>query len=196
MAEKCPVCESKIGGLFGLEKPPQDVIERAQAMGLYKDGICYSCLSKSINNYLLSDENREHSSRLSKHMDAVLSKMLVTPGNISDGFLDIGLITGYCVMGTGPISTVASAFTDAFGMKSNAYLEKIRLAETEALNMLKVEALKKRADAVYNVRINLAEATSGHGMIMLSASGSAVNTGKADAGIEEVWKILADSTHQ
>ena len=31
-----------------MEIPPQEVVERAQSMGLYKDGICHSCLSKSI----------------------------------------------------------------------------------------------------------------------------------------------------
>ena len=38
-------------------------------------------------------------------------------------------------------------------MKSNAYLEKARAAEKEALSMMKLEALKLGADAVYCMRI-------------------------------------------
>lgn len=192
MAEnKCPVCGNKVGGLFGMEIPPQEVVERAQSIGLYKDGICHSCLSKSINNYLQSDDNRQKTSKLSELMGIVLSKMLVTPANISVELQDLGLITGYCIMGTGPISAIASSVTDLFGAKSNAYFEKVKIAETDALNMLKVEAFKKGGDAVYCCRVTLTEATSGHGMLMVSASGSAVKTGKADKDIEEAWKLFS-----
>lgn len=93
-------------------------------MELYKDGICHSCLSKSINNYLQSDDNRQKISKLSKLMGIALSEMLMTPANISAGLQDIGLLTGYCIMGTGPISTIASSITDLLGAKSNAYFEK------------------------------------------------------------------------
>lgn len=42
--------------------------------------------------------------------------------------------------------------------------------------MMKLEALKVGADAVYCVRVNLTEATSGNGMLMVSVSGAAVKT--------------------
>ena len=50
-------------------------------------------------------------------MGIALSEMLMTPANISAGLQDIGLLTGYCIMGTGPISTIASSITDLLGAK-------------------------------------------------------------------------------
>lgn len=124
-------------------------------------------------------------------MGIALPKMLVTPANISTGLQDLGLFTGYCIMGIGPISTIASSITDLLGAKSNAYFEKVKMAEADALNMLKAEAFKKGGDAVYCCRVTLTEATSGHGMLMISASGAAVKTGKADKDIEEAWKLFS-----
>lgn len=42
--------------------------------------------------------------------------------------------------------------------------------------MMKHEARQRGANAVYGVRITLTEATSGQGMLMVSASGSAMIT--------------------
>lgn len=197
MAEKCPVCGEKIGGIFseGALKPSSLRLDFCQKNGIrVEEGICQKCLEikidqftkekKTSGNFFLQENIQD--------FEQALSTTFVTPSPIPPGFQDLGLVTGYCIMGTGPISAIASSFTDFFGEKSNAYLEKVKLAETDALNMLKVEALKKRADAVYNVRVNLAEATSGHGMIMVSVSGAAVNSGKADNDIEEAWRMVAE----
>ena len=70
-------------------------------------------------------------------------------------------------------------------------LKKVKMAEADALNMLKAEACKKGGDAVYCCRVTLTEATSGHGMLMISASGAAVKMGKADKDIEEAWKLFS-----
>ena len=77
-------------------------------------------------------------------------------------------------MGTGPLSSLLSAVTDTLGRKSGAYLAKAREAEAEALRMLKIQAADLGADAVANVRLNLTEASSGNGMLMVSVYGSAV----------------------
>ena len=61
---------------------------------------------------------------------------------------------------------------------------------TEALSMMKLEALKLGADAVYCVRINLTEATSGNGMLMVSASGAAVKTTAQAPEIVKAIEIL------
>ena len=49
-------------------------------------------------------------------------------------------------------------------------------SEKSALEMMKHEARQRGANAVYGVRITLTEATSGQGMLMVSASGSAMIT--------------------
>lgn len=86
----------------------------------------------------------------------------------------MGLVTGYCILGTGPISAAISGITDFLGQESSVYFEKIKKAENMALQMMQREAVKKGADAIYNVRINLSEATAGHGMIMIPVSGTAI----------------------
>lgn len=205
MPETCPVCGKKVtsfGGLFSEVPPREEFLARGKALGLYQDGMCASCLDSALDELEKRNKHIEEKIKQKDKEDiiaqketgisnTVLQKIFMSPAAYSPEAKDLGLITGYCIMGTGPISAIASSITDVFGAKSNAYLEKVRLAETAALNMLKVEALKKEADAVYNVRINLTEATSGHGMLMVSASGSAVKTGKADKDIEEAWKLFS-----
>lgn len=90
---------------------------------------------------------------------------------------DCGFVSGYCILGTGPISSLLSSITDLLGMRSNAYSEKAKEAERTALAMMKYEALQRGANAVYGVRISLTEATSGKGMLMVSVSGSAMIVG-------------------
>lgn len=206
MPKTCPVCGKKVtsfGGLFSEVPPREEALEQGKALDLYQDGMCASCLDSAFDELEKKNKQREEKNKQREKEDiiaqkdtgisnAILQKIFISPAISPSGTQDLGLITGYCIMGTGPISAIASSITDAFGAKSNAYLEKVRLAETAALNMLKAEALKKRADAVYSVRVNLTEATSGHGMLMVSASGSAVKTGKADKDVEEAWKLFTD----
>lgn len=63
-------------------------------------------------------------------------------------------------------------------------------AEREALDALKIEALKKGADAVYCLRLNLTEATSGNGMLMVSVTGAATSTGRDDSAIQKAIDYL------
>mgnify|MGYP000984180998 CR=1 FL=1 len=198
MPKTCPVCGKKVtsfGGLFSEVPPREEALEQGKALDLYQDGMCASCLDSAFDELEKKNKQREKEDIIAQKdtgiSNAILQKIFISPAISPSGTQDLGLITGYCIMGTGPISAIASSITDAFGAKSNAYLEKVRLAETAALNMLKAEALKKRADAVYSVRVNLTEATSGHEMLMVSASGSAVKTGKADKDIEEAWKLFS-----
>lgn len=199
MAEKCPICGKKIGGILvvGQQKALPDRIDFCNQHNIpVEDGICQGCLELRIAQFSVENTQKEESlyRQRKESFELVLNKFFLSPSPVPPEVQDLGLVTGYCIMGTGPISAIASSFTDAVGMKSNAYLEKVRLAETEAFNMLKIEALKKRADGVYNLRVNLTEATSGHGMIMLSVFGAAVNTGKSDASLEETWKFVAEKS--
>lgn len=126
-------------------------------------------------------------------ISSATEKMFSSPSPVPAAEEDRGLVTGYCILGTGPLTSLFSAVTDTFGMKSNAYLEKARAAEKEALSMMKLEALKLGADAVYCVRINLTEATSGNGMLMVSASGAAVKTTAQAPEIVKAIEILDGS---
>lgn len=97
----------------------------------------------------------------------------MSPADIPPSAQDLGLVSGYCVMGTGFFSEFVSLFTDFFGRKSGAYGKKVKKAEKEALTVLAENAQKLGANAVFNVRVNIQEATHGHGMLVFYASGAA-----------------------
>lgn len=198
MAGTCPVCGEKIGGVFsdGVLKATQVRLEFCKKNGIdVEDGICQQCLEKKIEQILGKNESATKNTFLYNNVEnlKVLSSVFLTPSSTPAELQDLGLVTGYCILGTGPLSTLFSSVTDVFGLKSGAYLEKARTAEKEALDMLKLEALKKGADAVYCVRVNLTEATSGNGMLMVSASGAAVKTGKTSEALVAAWKMFAEA---
>lgn len=205
MAGICPVCGEKVGGFTGKAEPFQRLLDEAQALGVYKLGTCLDCL-KSI----VEKTKQEHpekaaiyqavppSKTISSVSFAIITssateKIFLSPSPVPVTGEDRGLVTGYCILGTGPFTALFSSVTDTFGIKSNAYLEKARTAEKEALSMMKLEALKLGADAVYCVRINLTEATSGNGMLMVSAAGAAVKTPAPAPEIVKAIEILDGS---
>ena len=57
--------------------------------------------------------------------------------------------------------------------------------------MLKIEALRKGADAVYCLRLTLAEATAGKGVLMVTVTGAATKTGKDDPIIQKAIEYLS-----
>ena len=160
---------------MGMPKPGEDMKKRGESLGVYQEGMCATCLSRAIRGEAPKKTEEEINKEVQTIADAV-PKMFSSPSPVPAAGEDRGLVTGYCILGTGPLTSLFSAVTDTFGMKSNAYLEKARAAEKEALTMMKLEALKLGADAVYCVRVNLTEATSGNGMLMVSVSGAAVKT--------------------
>lgn len=105
-----------------------------------------------------------------------MSDIFLSPANIPPNARDLGLVSGYCIIGTGFFTEFVSAFTDFFGRKSGSYSKKIGNAEKFAFAILKENARKLGANAVYNVRVSIQEATSGHGMIIFYVCGSAVKT--------------------
>lgn len=189
MAGICPVCGEKVGGLMGMPKPGEDMKKRGESLGVYQEGMCAICLSRAIRGKAPKKTEEEINKEVQTIADAV-PKMFSSPSPVPAAGEDRGLVTGYCILGTGPLTSLFSAVTDTFGMKSNAYLEKARTAEKEALSMMKLEALKLGADAVYRVRINLTEATSGNGMLMVSVSGAAVKTAAPAPEIVKAIEML------
>lgn len=192
MAEICPVCGEKVGGLIGMPKPGSDLRERGISSGVYQDGMCATCLSRALRG-VAPQKTEEEIKKEAQTINDAVSKMFSSPSPVPGTGEDRGLVTGYCILGTGPLTSLFSAVTDTFGMKSNAYLEKARTAEKEALTMMKLEALKLGADAVYCVRVNLTEATSGNGMLMVSISGAAVKTATPAPEVVKAIEMLDGS---
>lgn len=190
MAEKCPVCGESVGGWRGKQSPFGELITQGQKAGVYVNGICKECLEKRIDEFLKQNPGMDIENKGFKVVLDVLPSVFVSPSPIPDGLPDMGLVTGYCILGTGPFTALCSGITDTFGMKSNAYMQKARDAEREALGALKIEALKKGADAVYCLRLNLTEATAGNGMIMITVTGAATSTGRDDPAIQKAIDYL------
>ena len=116
--------------------------------------------------------------------------MFVSPSPVPADGKDLGIVTGYCILGTGPFSALFSSITDIFGAESNSYLKKAKSAEEAAMTMMKIDAIRKGADAIFCAKISLTEATSGNGMIMVSAQGAATLRATPDQKILDVVKLL------
>ncbi|MDO5537659.1 MAG: heavy metal-binding domain-containing protein [Desulfovibrionaceae bacterium] len=171
MRQICPVCGKKVGGLTGVPGPTAEHRQTGLEAGAYREGMCASCLTRTLQSR--QDGSRE---RMRGSVRLALDLVFTTPSPVPANCEDRGLVTGYCIMGTGPFADLFSSVTDIFGTKSNSYLKKARSAEREALDMMKIEALKLGCDAVHCVRVSLTEATSGNGMLMVSVQGCAVRT--------------------
>lgn len=189
MAAICPVCGEKVGGLTGMPKPSAELREQGLSSGVYQEGMCTTCLSRALRG-APPKKTEEEIAKEVQIIRTALQHMFISPSCVPDSAQDMGLVTGYCILGTGPFTALFSAVTDTFGIKSNAYLEKARAAEQEALNSLKIEALKKGADAIYCLRLSLTEATAGNGMLMVTVTGAATKTGKDDPNIQKAIEYL------
>ena len=190
--KKCSSCGRKIGGVFGQSEPSKYLLDRASELGITHSGECHVCFASLVDQHQpdLDARLRVDREQAERTIKAAMSKMLVTPAQPSGG-KDLGVVSGYSVIGTGVISEITSSFTDFFGMQSDTYLGKIRKAEEFALNMLKLEAFRKGGDSIYCYSISLTEATSGKGMLMVSTSGAAVISGVMDEDIAAAIKALS-----
>jgi uncharacterized protein YbjQ (UPF0145 family) len=103
--------------------------------------------------------------------------ILVTTNNI-EGYRVIKYIspvTANVVIGTHIINDLFAGFSDLFGGRSNTYQNKFSEMYNIAIDELKEEALKKGANCILGIKIDL-DQISGKGMqmFMLNAIGTAV----------------------
>lgn len=168
----CTLCSVKMGGMFGAVEADKDYYNEAKTLGFkLPEKICVECANKLINN--AKKENESQATQQQLIYKENIENIFITPSQIPSGKEDMGLVSGYSILGTGPLSTLSSSLTDFTGQESKSYHDKIKLAETNAILRIKEEAYKKGCNAIYNLHVNVTEATSGHGMIMVSIYGSA-----------------------
>lgn len=179
-AEKCCVCGNKFNGLFKADKPSDAAVQALNHLGYNVEDYCIQCYVKKVAEV---DHNIEQliiglRQDLEKATEKELEKIqvLTTIPPYDWKFEVKGIVSGYSVIGTGPLTEIASAFTDLFGQESVAYNEKIRTGEARAINIAKMEALKKGANVLSGVNLNVSEATRGNGMLIISCVGTAINT--------------------
>lgn len=170
---KCEICGTKIGGMLGAIQANKDFYDRAKAVELIlPENLCVQCAEDKVGNaeyHYSREKNKKNDEELKQKLDSIF----ISPMPVPDNMQDCGLITGYSILGTGPLTTFVSSWTDFFGEESKAYHSKIKESENFAIMRMKLEAIKMSCSSVYNIRINIQEATSGHGMIMVSVSGAA-----------------------
>ena len=85
-----------------------------------------------------------------------------------------GIVFGEVVSGVNFLKDFASSIRDIIGGRSNTYEKELIQARENALNELSQRAMEKGADAVVGIDIDYEVLGQGNGMLMVTASGTAV----------------------
>ena len=85
-----------------------------------------------------------------------------------------GVVFGEVIVGVNFIKDVAASLRDFFGGRSNTYEKELVAARDTAMNELKTRAMALGADAVVGIDIDYEVLGSNSGMLMVTASGTAV----------------------
>ena len=86
----------------------------------------------------------------------------------------LGLVTGEAIMGANVISDFMASITDFVGGRSDTYESKYAEARETALQEMEEEAQRKGADAVVGIDIDYQVLGANNGMLMVTATGTAV----------------------
>ena len=86
----------------------------------------------------------------------------------------LGLVTGEAIMGANVIRDFMAGLTDLVGGRSGTYESKFAEARETALQEMEEEAQRKGADAVVGIDIDYQVLGANNGMLMVTATGTAV----------------------
>jgi uncharacterized protein YbjQ (UPF0145 family) len=89
----------------------------------------------------------------------------------------LGIVTGEAIIGANLVKDFLAGIRDIVGGRSGSYEKALRSAREEALREMAAEASGRGADAIVAVDIDYEVLGSGNGMLMVSASGTAVKLG-------------------
>jgi uncharacterized protein YbjQ (UPF0145 family) len=85
-----------------------------------------------------------------------------------------GIVTGQTIMGANIFKDLFASIRDIVGGRAGAYEKVLRDARDEALKELEAEARARGANAIIGVDLDYGAVGSGESMMMVSASGTAV----------------------
>ena len=88
-----------------------------------------------------------------------------------------GIVTGEAIIGANIVKDFLAGIRDIVGGRAGAYEKELRTAREEALREMAHEAKDRGADAVVGVDIDYEVLGASNGMLMVSASGTAVKLG-------------------
>jgi uncharacterized protein YbjQ (UPF0145 family) len=103
--------------------------------------------------------------------------MIVTTTNNVEGKVAtkyLGIVTGEAIIGANFIKDIFASITDIVGGRSAAYERSLREAKDIALKELEENAMKLGANGVLAVDLDYETIGKNGGMLMVSASGTAV----------------------
>ena len=86
----------------------------------------------------------------------------------------LGIVTGEAIIGANIVKDFLAGIRDIVGGRSGAYEQALRTAREEALREMAEEAQARGANAIVGVDLDYEVLGSGNGMLMVSASGTAV----------------------
>ena len=87
----------------------------------------------------------------------------------------LGVVTGEAIMGANVFRDFVAGIRDLVGGRSKAYENSLRSAREDALREMSREAASRGADAVVGVALDYEVLGSANGMLMVTASGTAVS---------------------
>lgn len=88
----------------------------------------------------------------------------------------LGIVTGEAIIGANIFKDLLAAVRDVVGGRSASYEKALRSAREDALKEMANEAAGRGADAVIAVDLDYEVLGAGNGMLMVTASGTAVKT--------------------
>ncbi len=86
----------------------------------------------------------------------------------------LGIVTGEAIIGANIFKDIFAGIRDIVGGRAGAYEKALREAREAALREMVSQARARRADAVIGVDVDYEVLGSSNGMLMVSASGTAV----------------------
>ena len=86
----------------------------------------------------------------------------------------LGIVTGEAIIGANIVKDFMAGIRDIVGGRSGAYEDALRTAREQALREMSHEAKARGAHAIVGVDLDYEVLGSGNGMLMVSASGTAV----------------------
>lgn len=103
--------------------------------------------------------------------------MIITTTSVMQGHRIreyLGIVTGEAIIGANIFKDLMAGIRDIVGGRSGSYEEALRTAREDALREMASQARSRGADAVLGVDLDYEVLGSSNGMLMVSATGTAV----------------------
>lgn len=123
----------------------------------------------------MKEEHKQLTEELKKNALEKSKFQKLTTGHFFDGYKITdykGIISGETVIGTGILSEFLASGSDLFGVESNSFSEKMKVAKELSVEKLKIQSVLAGGNAV--IGIDFDYITLSNNMIGVSANGTAV----------------------